>query len=115
MLLGCRDGSIMTPPRLGGATELPPETVGSVPTRLNRDPFAPAFAIPYIGLWGLMPVSFSDSAGNTAPLVPAAVAAPILDMMPRRIAPSACQRSPSALLTKAPEVGTMFPGTPSFP
>ena len=115
MVLGCSEGSIITPPRSGGAPELPPETVGSVPTSVSSDPLAPTFAMPYMGLWGLMPVSFSDSAGNTAPLTPAVVVALALDRMPRRIAPSECHSSPSALLTKLAAPGTMFPGTPILP
>src|SRR5579863_760844 len=116
MVLGCRAGLIMTPPRFGGATELPPETVGSVPTSVSSDPLAPTVAMPYMGLCGLMSVSFSDRAGNTAPLVPAAVAGLVaFDRMPRRIAPSECHSRPSALLVKPAALGTMLPGTPILP
>ena len=69
-----------------------------------------------MGLWGLLPVSFCEMAAITAPLVPAAVAGVVaLLRIPLRMAPSECHRSPSALLTKVLEVGTMVPGKPSLP
>ena len=52
-----------------GAIELPPESEWREPTRPSSDPLAPARAMPYIGLWGLLPVSFSERAGITAPLM----------------------------------------------
>jgi len=72
-------------------------------------------AMPYIGLCGFVWVSFCDMAQMTAPLTPPAVAAVILLMMPRLMAPSACHSSPSEGSTLALELGTMLPGTPSRP
>src|ERR1700728_991950 len=63
----------------------------------------------------LAAVSFCDIAGTTAPLVLAVVAGVVtLVRLPRRMAPSECHRSPSALLTKPVALGTMLPGTPSL-
>ena len=50
MVLGCSAELMGTPPRFGGATELPPETVGSVPTSASSEPLAPTVAMPYMGL-----------------------------------------------------------------
>jgi hypothetical protein len=63
--------------------ELPPESELREPMRPSREPSAPARAIPYIGLCGLLPVSFSDRAGITAPLMLVAVPAPNLEVMPK--------------------------------
>src|SRR5580765_8945769 len=118
MVVGCSDGSI----RAIGACELPPDTEDSVPTSVSSLPCAPtllgpAIAMPYIGLCGLLEVSFCDIAQNTAPLVPAAVAGVVaLLRMPRLMEPSAWNKSPSEasmLALLAP--GTMLPGTPSLP
>src|SRR5579871_5828838 len=99
-----------------GAAELPPETEDSVPIRVSSRPLAPASAIPYIGLCGLVPVSFCDIPQMMAPLVRAVVVAVVaLLRRPRRMAPSECQSSPTALLTNVLEVGTMLPGTPILP
>src|SRR2546430_814580 len=69
IFVGCNVGSI----RAVGAAELPPDTVDWLPIRVRSLPFAPALAMPYMGLCGLLPVSFCDSAQITAPFVPAAV------------------------------------------
>src|SRR5882762_11882193 len=96
------------------ATEKPPDTVDRLPVRVRSLPFAPAFAMPYMGLCGLLTVSFCDIAQITAPFVPAAVTGVVaLLRMPLRMAPSECHSSPSALLMKPLEVGTMLPGNPS--
>src|SRR5882672_2819641 len=111
ILVGCNAGSI----RDVGATEKPPDTVEWSPIRVRSLPLAPAFAMPYIGLCGLLPVSFCDRAQITAPFVPAAVTGVVaLLRMPLRMAPSECQSSPSALLMKPLEVGTILPGNPSL-
>src|SRR5207248_11335241 len=111
ILVGCNAGSI----RAVGAAELPPDTVDWLPIRVRSLPFAPAFAMPYMGLCGLLPVSFCDSAQITAPFVPAAVTGVVaLLRMPLRMAPSECQSNPSALLMKPLEVGSTLPGNPSF-
>src|SRR6266853_7043829 len=111
IFVGCNAGSISAV----GAAELPPDTVDWLPIRDRSLPFAPAFAMPYIGLCGLLPVSFCDRAQITAPLVPAVVTAVVaLLRMPLRMAPSECHSNPSALLMRPLEVGTMLPGNPSF-
>ena len=111
IFVGCNVGSI----RAVGAAELPPDTVDWLPIRVRSLPFAPALAMPYMGLCGLLPVSFCDSAQITAPFVPAAVTGVVaLLRMPLRMAPSECQSNPSALLMKPLEVGSMLPGKPSF-
>src|SRR6267378_558679 len=111
ILVGCKAGSI----RSVGAAELPPDTVGWSPIRVRSLPLAPALAMPYMGLCGLLWVSFCDRAQITAPLVPAAVTAVVaLLRMPLRMAPSECHSNPSALLMRPLEVGTMLPGNPSF-
>src|ERR1700716_696677 len=69
ILVGCNAGSI----RSVGAAELPPDIVDWLPIRVRSLPLAPAFAMPYIGLCGLLPVSFCDRAQITAPFVPAAL------------------------------------------
>src|ERR1700683_5654673 len=55
---------------VGGAIELPPDTELSEPIRLSRPPRAPYSYMAYIGLCGLVFVSFCDRAGITVPLVP---------------------------------------------
>src|SRR5262249_43919513 len=99
-----------------GACELPPDTEDSVPMSVSSRPWAPAMAMPYIGLWGLFCVSFCDIAQKTAPFVPAAVAGVVaLLRMPRLMPPSACHRRPSEASMLALELGTRLPGTPSLP
>src|SRR5579875_1364852 len=104
-----------------GAMELPPEVDASVPMSVRSWPFAPAIQMPYIGLWGLLCVSGCETAAIAAPFVPACAAVEAFDLMPRRIAPSECQASPSEvsmkLLPGAPglgELGSMSPGRPSL-
>src|SRR6516164_4720687 len=111
MVLGCSAGTMSSM----GAIELPPETLDSVPMSCSSWPLRPAMAMPYMGLWGFDWVSFCDMAQITAPLVPAAVVGVIMLMMPRLMAPSACQRRPSDRSMLALELGTMLPGTPSLP
>src|SRR4029077_20290797 len=111
IVVGCSAGLMSSI----GAIELPPETLESVPMSVSSCPLRPAMAMPYIGLWGFDCVSFCDMAQITAPLTAAAVAAVILVMMPRLMAPSACHRSPSEASMLALELGTMLPGTPSLP
>src|SRR6202030_1260403 len=106
IFVGCNAGSI----RAVGAAELPPDTVDWVPIRVRSLPLAPAWAMRYIGLCGLWPVSFCDRAQITVPFVPAAVIGVALLRMPLRMAPSECQSNPSALLMKPLDVGTMLPG-----
>src|SRR5262249_4267899 len=112
MVVGCSDGSSGMPPIIIGAIELPPETLDSVPTRVSSWPWAPARAMPYMGLCGFDCVSFCDMAQNTAPLTPDAVVATALVAMPRLMALSAWNSSPRLLSTLAVELGTMLPGTP---
>ena len=102
-----------------GAIELPPESLFSEPMRDNSEPSAPAAAMPYIGLCGLLPVSFSERAGMTAPLMLAAVVGETLVMMPRRNALSEWKASPSVLSMKSfvpvsglVTGGAMSPGSP---
>ena len=71
-----------------GSIELPPESLFSVPQSRKIEPLAPARAIPYIGLCGLLPVSLSERAGITAPLQKASFPGVIVSMMPRRNAES---------------------------
>ena len=76
--------------------------------------------MPYIGLCGLLPVSFSERAAITAPLTLAAVAGETRSRMPRRNALSEWNASPSELSVKLWPVtgfvrpGTMSPGSPIF-
>ena len=65
-----------------GESELPPDTVFSDPISVISSPSEPALAIPYIGLCGLLPVSLSERAGITAPLMLAAAAGDIRVIMP---------------------------------
>src|ERR1700716_4751213 len=69
ILVGCKAGAI----RSAGAAELPPDTVDWLPIRVRSLPLAPALAMPYMGLCGLLAVSFTDRAQITAPFVPVAV------------------------------------------
>ena len=64
--------------------ELPPDSELCEPISVSNSPSAPARQMAYIGLCGLLPVSFSERAGMTAPVMPAAVPAEILVIMPRR-------------------------------
>src|SRR5260370_21654302 len=101
IFVGCNAGSISAV----GATELPPDTVDWLPIRVRSLPFAPAFAMPYIGLCGLLPVSFCDRPQITAPLVPAALTAVVaLLRMPLRMEPYECHSNPSAMQMR-PHVG----------
>ena len=52
-----------------GAIELPPESEAREPISVSSEPSAPAAWMPYIGLCGLLPVSFSERAAITAPLM----------------------------------------------
>src|ERR1700676_2507096 len=111
IFVGCNAASI----RGVGAAEVPRDTVEWWQISVRSLPFAPAIAMPYMGLCGLLPVSFCDRAQITAPFVPMAVTGVVaLLRMLLRMAPSECQRSPSALLMKPLEVGTILPGNPSF-
>ncbi len=117
-LVGRFAGSIMA----AGAMELPPESVACEPMSVSSSPRAPARRMPYIGLCGLLPVSFSERAAMEAPLVSACVMGVVRSSMPRRMAPSECQATPKAVLTKLLVVlaalgafGTMSPGRPSLP
>src|SRR2546423_10714646 len=101
IFVGCNAGSM----RAVGAAELPPDTVDWLPISVRSLPLAPALAMPYMGLCGLLPLSFCDSAQITAPLVPAAVTgAAALLRMPLRMAPCDCHTRPSALLPKELDV-----------
>ena len=55
--------------------------------------------MPYMGLCGLLPVSFSERAGITKPLVLARVAAVVLRIMPRSNAPRGCIARPNVRST----------------
>ena len=67
--------------------ELPPEVELSVPMRSSNAPRAPACQMPYIGLCGLVLVSFCESAGMIVQVTLAAAAALVKrDLMPRRCA-----------------------------
>ena len=83
-------------------------------------PSAPTRLMPYIGLCGLLPVSFSERAAMGKPLTLARVATCVDICMPRRMAPSECQAAPNSVLTKLlvglaalAEPGVMLPGRPS--
>ena len=52
-----------------GATELPPESDDCEPMSPRSSPREPVFMMPYIGLWGLLLVSFSERAAIAQPLV----------------------------------------------
>ena len=97
-----------------GARELPPETELSVPISVTRSPLAPARLIPYIGLWGLLPVSFSERAQMTKPFTLARVAAEVLSRIPRRKALSAWKARPSSVFTCPGRVGNWSVGRPSL-
>ena len=78
--------------------------------------------MPYIGLCGLLPVSFSERAGITAPLVEAAVVTLTRSRMPRTKALSEWKASPRRLSMKSlvalagfGAFGTMSPGRPRRP
>src|SRR5580698_3730822 len=58
--------------------------------------------MPYMGLCGLVCVSFCDIAAITVPLVFAIAAVDAIDLMPRRMAPSECQASPREVSMKLP-------------
>ena len=64
-LVGRIAGSII----IAGAMEFAPESELREPINDNRLPSEPARAMPYIGLCGLLPVSLSERAGITAPLI----------------------------------------------
>ena len=97
----------------GGATEFPPDSEFTVPMVATNSPFAPARAMPYVGLCGLFDVSFSERAGITTPFVFARVAAAVLLSMPRRSALFGCIARPKDRST--PTVcGMIAAGRPSF-
>ncbi len=54
---------------VGGDIELPPDTELSEPIRSSSAPRAPTCQMPYIGLCGLVLVSFCDRAGMIVPVV----------------------------------------------
>src|SRR5689334_4958475 len=93
ILVGCRVATLPPTEVIAGAAELPPDTLDCVPIRVSSEPYclfvpagpAAALAMPYIGLSGLLPVSFCDIAGMMTPLTPARVAAWARVLMPRRI------------------------------
>ena len=58
--------------KAAGAIEFPPESELDDPTSVTIPPLAPALAMPYMGLCGLLPVSLSERAGMMAPLISAA-------------------------------------------
>ena len=68
--------------------ELPPESVFREPTSGINEPSAPARAIAYIGLCGLLLVSLSERLGMTAPLILAAVSGDTFSKIPRKKAES---------------------------
>src|SRR5450432_2798036 len=74
--------------------------------------------MPYIGLWGLVFVSFCDNAGITVPEVCVAMVAFFARvLMPRRCALSAWNRRPNVLSTLLPVAlafGTIVPGSPNL-
>ena len=72
--------------------------------------------MPYIGLCGLLPVSFSERAAITAPFTPARVVVVVFSSMPRRNALSEWNARPNSVLTKfvVALFGSMSPGRPSF-
>ncbi len=72
--------------------------------------------MPYIGLCGLLPVSFSERAAITAPFTPARVVAEVFSSMPRRNALSAWNIRPNSSLMKSVVAlfGSMSPGRPCF-
>src|SRR5450631_1869938 len=74
---------------VGGAIELPPDSELSEPIRSSRPPRAPYCQIPYIGLCGLVLVSFCDNAGMTVPVVFVIAREPVRVLMPRKCALSA--------------------------
>ncbi len=105
-----------------GAMELPPESLFCEPISVSSWPSAPAVLMPYIGLCGLLPVSFSERAEIGKPLVFARVVGWVEACMPRRMAPSECQAAPNSRLMKLlvtvfagfGEFGVMLPGKPSL-
>ena len=113
-----------------GASELPPESVLRDPQSVRIEPLAPsppapARAIAYSGLCGLLPVSFSDRAGMIAPLMFCVLIVRKLAYMPRRKALSLWNASPRLVSVWLPLLvpvaegaasvapGTMSPGRPS--
>jgi len=77
-----------------GAIELPPESELCEPISVSSSPRAPVFAMPYIGLCGLLDVSFSERAEMAVPLTPARVAACVRRFMPRTMALSMWKAAP---------------------
>ncbi len=78
--------------------------------------------MPYIGLCGLLPVSFSERAGITAPLIAAAVVTLTRSRMPRTKALSRWNSRPRRRSMKSlvglptfGALGTMSPGRPCRP
>ena len=85
-----------------------------MPISVTRLPSAPALLMPYMGLCGLFPVSFSERAQITTPFMLARVAAEVFERMPRRKALSAWKARPSSLFTWPGSDGSMVDGRPSF-
>jgi hypothetical protein len=112
ILVGRFAGSIS----MAGAIELPPESEFCEPISVSSSPRAPAFAMPYIGLCGLLPVSFSERAAMTQPLTPARVVGVVFSSMPRRNALSEWNIKPNSSLMKSAVAlfGSIVPGRPSF-
>jgi hypothetical protein len=107
ILVGRTSGFII----MTGASELPPESEFREPISVSSEPKEPARAMPYIGLCGLLPVSFSERAGMMQPLVAAAVPGDTRSRMPRRKALSLWKDRPSELSTWSwPVVGSMTGG-----
>ena len=101
--------------------ELPPESLFCEPISVSSWPSAPTLLMPYIGLCGLLPVSFSERAAIGKPLTLARVVTCVDACMPRRMAPSECQAAPNSVLMKLlvalaalGELGVMLPGRPSL-
>jgi hypothetical protein len=94
--------------------ELPPESELTEPINVSNSPFEPVRAMPYIGLWGLLPVSFSERAAMMVPLVAAAVPAAARIFMPRRNAESVWNARPKVESVKVGRLGVMLPGSPSL-
>ena len=125
-LVGVRLGSISA----CGSIELPPDAVFSDPASVKIEPLAPrpspsgpigpARAMPYIGLCGLLPVSLSERAGMTAPLINCSLPAVRLVRMPRRNALSRWKPRPRSKFSYgrfrsvSTRPGIMSPGSPIF-
>ena len=97
-----------------GDMELPPDMELREPINDSSSPSAPALKIPYMGLWGLLAVSFSERAGITQPFT-LAVAFGALSRMPSRKGESLWNASPSSvLMVPGSLLGARLPGSPSL-